>query len=102
MVTPDVTILLALTVTRGVTSLSMDHPLTKYRTDFSLSMDQVAKSAGTTRQTIHRIESRDMTPSLGLVARLIEASGRRLRADDFLPPTATPAASEPAQAENAA
>lgn len=66
----------------------MTHPLTKFREKSGLSMDQVAKLADTSRQSIHRIENGDQTPSLRLVARLIGASGGKLRADDFLPVTA--------------
>ena len=80
----------------------MAHPLTDFRTESGLSMDQVAKSAGTTRQTIHRIENAQQTPSLDLVGRLIAVSGGKLRADDFLPSAATPAPSNEAVTESAA
>lgn len=83
MVTPGVTILLALPVTLGVTVRFMTHPLTIFRAGKSLSKAQIAALAGTSRQTIHRIERGEQTPSLKLMRRLIDATG--LRADDFLP-----------------
>ena len=85
MVTPGATISVALTVAPGVTSAPMAHALTKFRTSNGLSMEQVAKLAGTTRQSIFRIESGGQTPSLALVQRLIDASSGSLSADDFLP-----------------
>ena len=70
----------------------MTHPLTQFRAETGLSMDELAKAAQTTRQSIFRIEKGGQTPSLGLVGRLIEASGGKLSADDFLPPTPDPEA----------
>lgn len=63
----------------------MTHPLTRYRHDADLSMAALAAKAGTTRQTIHRIESGEQRPSWELAARLIAVSEGRLSADDFLP-----------------
>ena len=85
MVTPDVTFLLAKTVTSGVTYRIMAHPLTRFRQDSKLSRAALAKQVRTSRQTIHRIEKGDQTPSLDLVRRLVEAAGGKLRADDFFP-----------------
>lgn len=63
----------------------MNHPMTNFRKKTAISKERLAKLAGTTRQTIHRIESGEQTPSLDLVARLIAASEGALSADDFLP-----------------
>jgi len=63
----------------------MKHALTIFRKEQKLSQAAVARLARTSRQTIHRIERGEQTPSLDLVRRLIDASQRRLRADDFLP-----------------
>jgi DNA-binding XRE family transcriptional regulator len=80
----------------------MTHPLTKFREKTGLSMDQVAKAASTSRQTIHRIENWGQSPSLALVARLIAASDNRLRADDFMPSTDAPSVSETPSRDEAA
>lgn len=67
----------------------MTHPLAKYRADNDVSAEALAKDAGTTRQTIHRIESRAQVPSLGLVSRIVaavEKRGGKLSADAFLLP----------------
>lgn len=69
------------------------HPLADFRVKANLSRAELALLAGTTRQTIHRIESGEQTPSLALVRRLVgvaDARGQKLRADDFLPPAPTP------------
>lgn len=63
----------------------MMHPLAAFREKSGLSRAQIAKLANTTRQTIHRIESGDQTPSLKMVGRFVDVSGGELRADDFLP-----------------
>lgn len=62
----------------------MAHALTKYREDAGLSKAKLAALAGTTRQTIHRIEAGEQTPSLALVRRLLNVTGRKVRADDFM------------------
>jgi len=62
----------------------MQHALTIYRTKAGLSMRAVAEAAGTSRQTIHRIENGEQQPSWDLAARLIRVSGGWLSADDFL------------------
>jgi len=72
----------------------MVHPLTQYRLAEGLSGEAVAKRAGTSRQTIHRIESGAQFPSLTLIRRLIDATGGAVTADDFLPPRAEPEAAE--------
>lgn len=62
-----------------------EHALARYRREKSLSLDDMAKLAGTSRQSIHRIEQGTQTPSMALVARLIEATRGKVRAVDFLP-----------------
>lgn len=71
----------------------MDHPLIDFRKKNGLSRRAMAERVHTSRQTIHRIEKGDQTPSLALVGRIINATGGELRADDFLPPAGTPDAS---------
>ena len=64
------------------------HPLTRFRQATKLSRAELARLAGTSRQTIHRIEAGKQTPSLALVGRLVKLAKdecRELRADDFLP-----------------
>ena len=63
----------------------MEHPLTRYRKKHAVSKAEVARLAGTTRQTIHRIETGAQVPSLSLVGRIITATGDRVSAADFLP-----------------
>lgn len=62
----------------------MEHPLTAYRKKHGLSREALAKLVGTSRQSIHRIEMGDQTPSLTLVGKLVLATGGAIRADDFL------------------
>ena len=63
----------------------MTHPLTRYIETSNVRRTALAKLAGTSRQTIHRIERGEQSPSLDLVSRLIAASGEALKADDFMP-----------------
>ena len=65
----------------------VDHPLTKFRAEAELSRAELARLAETTRQTIHRIESGEQTPSLALVRRILRVArgrGITLSADAFL------------------
>jgi DNA-binding XRE family transcriptional regulator len=62
----------------------MEHALTTYRLSAKVSREQIAKAVGTSRQTIYRIESWQQMPSLDLVSRIIEATGRAVSAYDFL------------------
>lgn len=64
----------------------MEHPLALYRKRNNVPAGEIAKLAKTTRQTVHRIENGDQTPSLDMVARLIEATNGALKADDFIRP----------------
>lgn len=64
----------------------MEHPLAQYRKKTGVSREALAKRAGTSRQTIHRIEQGLQSPSLELVARLIAATDKQVKAADFLPP----------------
>lgn len=63
------------------------HALTTYREKHGISVAQMAHRVDTVRQTIFRIERWEQSPSLVLVAKLIEATGGEVRADDFLPKT---------------
>ena len=64
----------------------MVHPLSQYLDKTSVTRTGLAKLAKTSRQTIHRIERWEQSPSLDLVGRIIKATGDELSADDFLPP----------------
>ncbi len=85
MVTRGVTISLYIGVVPGVTCRTMQHPLTRFRETAGISQAELARRANTTRSSINRIERGGQTPSMDLVRRLVDASERRLRADDFLP-----------------
>lgn len=63
----------------------MTHPLTRYLDDTDVGRTELARLAGTSRQTIHRIERGEQSPSLDLVARIIAATEGKLSADDFMP-----------------
>jgi len=59
--------------------------LREYRISLGLSQADLAASVGVQKATISRIEKGKRTPSMGLVARIVEASDGALSADDFLP-----------------
>lgn len=61
------------------------HALTRFRLSSGLSRKEVAKRAGTTRQTIHRIEAGNQQPSWKLASKLIEVAEGELTTDDFMP-----------------
>jgi DNA-binding XRE family transcriptional regulator len=69
----------------------MTHPLTQYIERSGVGRTALARRAETSRQTIHRIERGEQSPSLDLVRRIITATGDELGADDFLPPRASAA-----------
>lgn len=62
----------------------MTHALTRYRLATGTTVSALARQAGTSRQSIHRIERREQTPSLNLIGRIVAACGGMVRADDFL------------------
>jgi len=62
----------------------MVHPLKAYRDRAKVTAATLAARAGTSRQTIHRIESGAFSPSLDLLARIVAATDRAVSADDFL------------------
>lgn len=64
-----------------------DHPLTAYRERECVSIQSLAEAANTSRQTIFRIERRHVSPSLGLVSRIIKATAGAVGVADFLPKT---------------
>ena len=59
--------------------------LRAYRERHGLSQDDLAKTVGVKKAAISRIEQGKRTPSMGLVARIVEAAGGELSANDFLP-----------------
>jgi transcriptional regulator with XRE-family HTH domain len=61
------------------------HPLRAYRKAERVTLITLAKRVGTTEGTLSRIESGSRTPSLSMVARIIRATGGKVRADDFIP-----------------
>lgn len=61
--------------------------LRAYRTAKGLSQEDFAKSVGVQKAAISRIEQGKRVPSMGLVSRIVEASGGELCADDFMPTT---------------
>lgn len=63
----------------------MEHPLKHFRTNHELGTADIAARVKVSRQTIHRIEKWEQTPSLDLVAKLIGITNGELSADDFLP-----------------
>ena len=79
-------------VPRSVTFAAMEHPLTRYRHRHGLSLDALAARVGTTKATLSRIESGKGNPSVGLMQRVIQASGGELDANDFVRPAAGEAA----------
>lgn len=60
------------------------HPLRAYRIKTGLSLEDLANAAKTTKSTLSRIETGGINPSLDLIARLKEATGGAVSADDFL------------------
>ena len=65
--------------------------LKQYRTAKGLSQEDFAKSVGVQKAAISRIEQGKRVPSMGLVARIVEASDGELSANDFMPPAPEPA-----------
>lgn len=63
----------------------MTHPLTQYRQDHGLSIEDMAKLVGTTRQSIHRIETGGQTPSFDMAEKIIAATNNALSVDDLMP-----------------
>lgn len=60
-----------------------NHPLRSYREQAGLSLDELAALVETSKASLSRIETRAQTPSLGLVERIVKASGGLLSANDF-------------------
>jgi predicted transcriptional regulator len=62
----------------------MEHALKHYRTSVGIRISQLARAACTSRQSIHRIEKGEQTPSLDLVRRLVDATEGNVTAADFV------------------
>lgn len=60
------------------------HPLTRYRQRHNLSMNKLAARAGTTLATVSRIESGSRQPTVDMLFRLVEATGREVSADEII------------------
>lgn len=52
-----------------------EHPLRTYRREQRMTLESLAGEAGTTKETLSRIELGARTPSLSLAARLSRATG---------------------------
>lgn len=63
----------------------MEHALRTYRRNRGISLEHLAASAGTTKATLSRIELGRQMPSAGLIAKLRDATGGAVSADDFVP-----------------
>ena len=63
----------------------MEHALRTYRRERGLSLNSLANQAGTTKATLSRIELGRQTPSAGLIARIRDATGGTVSADDLRP-----------------
>jgi transcriptional regulator with XRE-family HTH domain len=59
--------------------------LREYRLSKGLSQEDVAKAVGVQKAMISRVEQGKRIASMSLVARLVDWSGGKLKADDFLP-----------------
>jgi transcriptional regulator with XRE-family HTH domain len=55
--------------------MSHEHPLRRYRRERGLTLEQLARKAGTSFVTISRIEGRKQRPSHDLLIRLANATG---------------------------
>jgi transcriptional regulator with XRE-family HTH domain len=55
--------------------VKQEHPLRTWRNGAELTLDDVARRAGTTKETISRIELWVRSPSLSLAKKLSEVSG---------------------------
>ena len=62
-----------------------EHALLAYRRKTGLTLEALAERARTSRSMLSRVEQRKALPSLGLVSRLVAATGGAVSADDFLP-----------------
>lgn len=64
--------------------MSTTHPLRAYRKKHGLSMVALAAVAGTTRQTIFRVENGQQEPSVSLMRRLAKATDNKVTEDEIL------------------
>lgn len=61
------------------------HPLRVWRKTNQITLEQLSSAVGVTRATLSRIERYRHLPSFGLVVRVIDETGGKLTADDFVP-----------------
>lgn len=61
------------------------HPLRKFREENGYGLEALGELVGVNASTLHRIEKGVQYPRMKLLARLIDVSGGKLKADDFLP-----------------
>jgi len=64
--------------------MGMTHPLRQFRITHGITLEQLARSTGTTAATLSRIECGLRLPSAMLMRKLVEATNGKVRADDFL------------------
>ena len=62
----------------------MEHPLRAYRQKHDITLEQLAKSVGTSKGFLSKIENGRQAPSLSLIKRLVAATQGTVTANDFL------------------
>lgn len=60
------------------------HPLRNYRQEAGISLSTLAEQCGTSTATISRIERGAQWPESELLQKLVDATGGRVSANDFL------------------
>lgn len=60
------------------------HPLKAYRDRNGISLAKLAEAAGTTRQSLFRIEAGTQSPTLEMMARICAATDNEVTANDFM------------------
>lgn len=60
------------------------HPLRNYRQEAGISLSALAEQCGTSAATISRIERGAQWPESELLQKLIDATGEKVSANDFL------------------
>lgn len=64
--------------------MNTTHPIARYLQTSNVKVGELARAAKTTRQTIHRLIHGKQAPSMGLAARLAEATNGAITANDFM------------------
>lgn len=69
----------------------MEHPLRAYRVTHGLSLGAMARTVGTSKQTVWRIERGRHNPTVRLIQKIIEATGGAVTADMIVAAAPVPA-----------